>query len=192
MENIRKFLKSITKKCCFDSEYTISESIEAHEKNRLDITNIKLSRPEIYEKGTLMLKLTVAESEKMQEGKFYSITPFGLVDSARTKSGDGCVYAGCLYYENDRIINDILLPSNEKGIGSKHFVIEYIREKNRYFIKDLGEGMGTFIRLNRSLVLQNNYIVSFGDSHMIILIDNTTLPKLVLRFIDGPKVDQKL
>jgi hypothetical protein len=85
------------------------------------------------------------------------------------------------------------LPENEKGVGKKHFMIQYKQvPRPGFYIKDLGEGMGTFVRISHPLALQTNFIISFGESHMIIVIDNSMPPKLVLRFIDGPKTDQKL
>jgi len=56
-------------------------------------------------------------------------------------------------------------------------------------IKDMGEGMGTFIRLDKPLRLQNNFIVSFGESHVIIQVEGICL---TLRFIDGPRNEEKL
>lgn len=56
-------------------------------------------------------------------------------------------------------------------------------------IKDMGEGMGTFIRLDKPLKLQNNFIISFGESHVIVQFEGT---QLNLRFIDGPRTEEKL
>jgi hypothetical protein len=52
----------------------------------------------------------------------------------------------------------------------------------------MGEGMGTFVRVDRPVALKTSYIISFGDSHMIVQIDDSMLS---LRFIEGPKVDFK-
>lgn len=43
-------------------------------------------------------------------------------------------------------LNDYVLPSVE-GFGSKHFQIRFSNEQNSYFLKDLGEGTGTFIKV---------------------------------------------
>lgn len=53
----------------------------------------------------------------------------------------------------------------------------------------MGEGMGTFIRLDRPLKLQNNFIISFGESHVIVQIEPNCLG---LRFLDGPRIEEKL
>lgn len=52
----------------------------------------------------------------------------------------------------------------------------------------MGEGMGTFIRIEKPIKLKNSYIISFGDSHMMITLENSMLS---LRFIEGPKLDFK-
>ncbi|OMJ83356.1 hypothetical protein SteCoe_15759 [Stentor coeruleus] len=190
METVRKFFSHLGRRCCFASDIANNDSLELEDKNKLDITSSQVPKPQLgQEKKEVLLNLVIVESKGMQPGKIYNICPIGLINSDRTKSGDGCLYAGSLYYEDGKIINDILLPQSEKGIGKRHFMIHYKDES--YFLKDLGDGMGTFIRLSRPLALQNNYIISFGDSHMIIVIEHNTSPKLILKFIDGPKVDQK-
>ena len=193
MENVRRFFAALTKRCCFTTEYTSTENLEVEGKSKLDLTSSQIPKiPERLEKE-LRLVLVIMESEKMLVGKNFVINPMGLINSERTSSKDGHVYAGSLYYEDQKIVNDIVLPQTEKGVGKRHFVIEYRpKEGGGYGIKDLGDGMGTFIRLTRPLLLQNNFIISFGDSHMIVVIENTVPSKLVLRFIDGPKVEQKL
>ena len=141
---------------------------------------------------TLILNLPVIETNHMILGQTFTITPSGLLESKR-KSKDNCVYAGTLASKNSNIINDIILPEEENGSGKRHFVIKYLKgqsylDKNRYFIKDMGEGLGTFIKLEREYKLQNMNIISFGDSHMVMHIDGLFIN---LRFIQGPKTDYK-
>lgn len=115
------------------------------------------------------------------------MTPSGIKGKTQ-RINDGCIYGGC-----DPIINDIILSEKEKGVGKRHFMIQYDKKfKNKFAIRDLGEGMGTFIRIENHLHLKTNNIISFGDSHMITSIDFNEGSKITLKFIDGPKVDQKL
>ena len=48
--------------------------------------------------------------------------------------------------------------------------------------------MGTFVRVDQPLKLISSHVISFGDSHMIINLDNSILN---LRFIEGPQLDYK-
>lgn len=54
------------------------------------------------------------------------------------------------------------------GIGKRHMVIKYNLDNKSYYLRDLGDGSGTFIRLDNPLILKHGYIVSFGDSHMVV------------------------
>ena len=196
MINLKKLCSVLAKKCCF----IVSEPVEmdvlnrdqgktpsVHDCTQISIVNSKstiISTPiEI-----LKLNLSVIDSVKMIIGTSYEIFPYGLKGSLRN-SKDGCVYAGSSKGNGMLQVNDIVLNEEEKGVGSRHFMIQYFKEKGNYMIKDMGEGMGTFIRLDNPLKLQNNFIVSFGESHVIIQVESQTLN---LRFIDGPRNEEKL
>lgn len=128
----------------------------------------------------------------MSKGSKFKIFPSGLKTGKRVVK-DGCVYAGSIEKHGELLINDILLPKEEKGIGKRHFMIQYNKgphylDKTRYFIKDMGEGLGTFIRIKSPVKFSSSFIFSFGDSHMITKIENSFL---TLKFIEGPKTDHK-
>ena len=139
------------------------------------------------------MTLTVTESVYMAIGATYEIFPYGLKVSNR-KARDGFVYAGSQTKDNNIWINDIILPKKEKGIGKKHFVIKFCKDlenpdRGSFMIKDLGDGMGTFLRISRPLCLKLSNVVSFGESHLIAKTENESLS---IRFIDGPRKDEKL
>ena len=64
---------------------------------------------------------------------------------------DNCTYFGsyCTLntspIETDKL-NDVILPKGE-GFGEQHFMIKYESAKNQYYLKDLGKGTGTFIKI---------------------------------------------
>ena len=80
-------------------------------------------------------------------------------------------YCSLLIEDQNKInkdkLNDVILPRAD-GFGDRHFVIKYLIEKNYYILKDLGEGSGTFIKIQKEAVLKNGHIVSFGDFHMVV------------------------
>ena len=59
-----------------------------------------------------------------------------------------------------------------------------------YYLRDLGDGNGTFVRLDTPLLLKHGFIISFGDSHMVVSIFKDEEPRIQLKFLDGPKIDQ--
>lgn len=74
----------------------------------------------------LKLTLIVIDSVKMIIGTQFEIFPYGLKSSHRNLK-DGCIYAGSLDKIGNLKINDILLPEEEKGVGKRHFMIQYVK-----------------------------------------------------------------
>jgi hypothetical protein len=57
------------------------------------------------------------------------------------------------------ILNDVLLGENTGKttpgnyvVGKRHFMIRYKVDTKGYYLKDTGEGSGTFVRVDRPLV----------------------------------------
>ena len=78
-------------------------------------------------------------------------------------------------------------------------VIKYNEQDKKYYLRDLGDGSGTFVRIDnsRDLILKHGFIISFGDSHMVVQfsgdIDPQTqkvIQKVTFKFLDGPKIDK--
>ena len=131
------------------------------------------------------LVITVVETAEMDPAKVFEVSPAGLKGSQRF--GSGAVLAGSA--EN----SDIQLPSHERGIGAHHFQVEFNPRKQVYALKDLGEGTGTFIRLDLPHYVTRPCIVSFSDSHVkVSLQDEVQSPTIDLAFIEGPKKDEHL
>jgi len=55
-------------------------------------------------------------------------------------------------------------------MGQRHMVIKYSPMDQNYYLRDLGNGSGTFIRIDnkKELILYHGFIVSYGDSHMVV------------------------
>jgi len=45
----------------------------------------------------------------------------------------------------------------DTGIGNRHMVIKYNMDNRNYYLRDLGDGSGTFVRLDVPLVI-NEYL----------------------------------
>jgi pSer/pThr/pTyr-binding forkhead associated (FHA) protein len=103
---------------------------------------------------------------------------------------DGCVLVGSDSAQ-ETLQNDIVIPDDgESGLGRRHFIIKYSPDHMSYYLRDLGDGNGTFVRLDTPLLLKHGFIISFGDSHMVVSIFKDDEPRIQLKFLDGPKIDQ--
>lgn len=83
--------------------------------------------------------------------KALRITPQGLAGSRRNAQ-DGIVYFGNSEQNYSGHTNDFSLPEQLSGLGPKHFKIFYNTEDNEYYIQDLEEGTGTFLRIEKNYV----------------------------------------
>jgi len=135
--------------------------------------------------------LEVLESPTLAKGTRFEINAAGYVDSKRNPK-DGCTYMGTAEYkdESEGCVNDIVISSNENGMGTNHLVIQYRQKEKKYYIKDYGQGTGTFVKIERPTIIEEGYIISYGESHMHIYAMNAE--KIQLKFLDGPKADQIL
>lgn len=82
-----------------------------------------------------------------------TINACGLIDSKRNKN-DGCTILGSQEPNaNGEVYNDFIISSNDSGIGKRHLVIKYGMDNKCYYLRDLGDGSGTFVRLDTPLVI---------------------------------------
>ena len=93
-------------------------------------------------------------------------------------------------------MNDFDVGIEDSEEGKRHMIIKYNMNDKRYYLRDLGEGSGTFVKIDHPLLLKNGYIISFGDSHLTVnfyqdINKKTSLTdRIQLKFIDGPKTDK--
>ena len=97
------------------------------------------------------------------------INACGLIGSKRNKS-DGCTIIGSQELnQNNELVNDFVISSVDTGIGKRHMVIKYNMDNRQYYLRDLGDGSGTFVKIDVPLV--RIQFVSFVASclNMVIL-----------------------
>jgi len=124
---------------------------------------------EIDKAPSLSLKIIEGPSTD----QIYLINACGIVGMQGRGRKDGCVLVGSQEYADniDEPYNDIVFePGENSEIGKRHFLIKYIPDTTSYYLRDLGDGNGTFVRLDNPLVLKTGYIISFGEFHMFIQI----------------------
>ena len=97
------------------------------------------------------------------------ITPLGYTEGKRKK--DGITFFG---YEKEKdkdnidiIINSIDEENLDEKFFGKHFQIKFNPEDLNYYLKDLGHGFGTFIRINDWIEIKNNFLLNIGENYLI-------------------------
>jgi hypothetical protein len=86
--------------------------------------------------------------------------------------------------------NDFNFPFDEQGFGKKHMLIKYVAEAKQYFLRDLGDGTGTFVKIQAPLKVSNGFIVSFGDTHMTLCVEKEK-KQITIKFLEGMLANEK-
>lgn len=132
------------------------------------------------------LLLEVKDSPSVSVGKVFHLTPTGLLASTR-QVVDGKTLIG-----RDGNLCDIVL-NRDLDVGVVHCVIEFNAKSRAYCLKDLGDGNGTFVRIEGSHQLQSGDVVNFGDSHARVMVETQiSASMLTLQFYEGPMAEQEV
>lgn len=134
---------------------------------------------------TRKLILEVQDSPHARQGKSYLVTPNGFQQSSRLLK-DGKTIVG-----TDVENCDIVLSAEDPELGKTHFVIEYSPSHESFLIKDLGDGNGTFMKINGSHLLHDGDVLALGQSYAGVQIrSQDTGSMLTLRFYEGPRASE--
>ena len=66
------------------------------------------------------------------------------------------------------IFGNKVLKNQNDGIGDEHFKIRYCPLVNKYFIRDLGQGGGTYLRVDAPTELHNGAVICIGHSYITV------------------------
>ena len=156
------------------------------EKNK---TN-NISNESKKEKEKLCLDLEVLNSWNLPIGLQLHIDEFGLKNSIRNK-GDGITYFGFQTEDSlntEPYIDYLLGPKDqeydEQFIG-KHFQIRFDNETKKYYIKDLGNGFGTFIKLINEEKIKDNLLINIGETYIVFSFNNDNENELTIKLFTG-------
>lgn len=127
--------------------------------------DIQISKPATFDSSTVSLQLTIIRGES--DNKTVLLPPCGL---AAQKDGNTVIGKEQCDYD---------IPMG--NLDSKHFVIKF--NNGKYFVKDLDSVYGTFVKAVTPIKLNHGTVVSYFDSHMIVLIDDK---EIKVKFIEGP------
>eukprot|EP01022_Parablepharisma_sp_SALTPOND_P029171 TRINITY_DN72718_c0_g1_i1.p1 TRINITY_DN72718_c0_g1~~TRINITY_DN72718_c0_g1_i1.p1 ORF type:complete len:249 (+),score=18.07 TRINITY_DN72718_c0_g1_i1:118-864(+) len=146
-----------------------------------------------------LLTLTVVSSKTLEIGKAFTITAQGLEGGFRDVK-DGYTFFGCKKRRKGEIVNDLVIKEEDKQISERHqgqhFMIEYNVEEDKYFVKDLGIGFGTFAKIEGPVKLKQNHLFSMGESFLIINTFTGRKPherdNLKIKLFSGPSNGETL
>jgi len=115
----------------------------------------------------------VVSSSVLSTKTVFNINAQGLENSVRNEL-DGITFFG---NENDKefLSNDFVFQTQmeeEKSKG-RHFVIHFNPDNLKYYIKDLGLGTGTLLRIKTDTILKNNTLINIGESYFSVTFGNS-------------------
>ena len=131
-----------------------------------------------------LLLLEIINSWMLPKGLTLKINPFGLENSLRSVK-DGITYFGfqeetetAPYYVDYLIIPDEQ-DYDDKFIG-RHFQISFENASNKYYIKDLGHGLGTFIKMVVDLKISDKHLIKIGDTDVVFSLSDDNEIKITV------------
>ena len=165
------------------SKKKTNEKTEKNKKN--DISNESKK-----EKENNTLDLEILNSWNLPIGLQLHLDEFGLKNSIRNK-GDGLTYFGFQTEESlnsEPYIDYLLGPKDqeydEQFIG-KHFQIRFDNDTKKYYIKDLGNGFGTFIKLINEEKIKDNLLINIGETYIVFSFNNDNENELIIKLFSG-------
>ena len=115
------------------------------------------------------LYLYIINSNKEQKGTFLKLTPYGIENGIRGVQ-DGITYFGFEEKKGEHNIDYTIKPKEDnydsRFIG-KHFQIKFNTNDMKYYLKDLGHGFGTFIKVITWTRIINNMLINIGENYIV-------------------------
>jgi hypothetical protein len=142
-----------------------------------------LNFPKIEYPG--ILEITVIGSQSMSYGTKIKIDKMGLIGKSLRNIKSNITYFGfiedlSLNNENNENSIDYLIPQkkfedeetdNVKFIG--RFFRIYFNTKNlNFYLRDLGNCLGTYVKVKESIILKNEDMINVGDTYLIFNFEN--------------------
>ena len=131
-----------------------------------------------------LLLLEIINSWMLPKGLTLKINPFGLENSLRSVK-DGITYFG-FQEETETIpyyVDYLIIPDeqdyDDKFIG-RHFQISFENASNKYYIKDLGHGLGTFIKMMVDLKISDKHLIKIGDTDVVFSLSDDNEIKITV------------
>ena len=124
-----------------------------------------------------LLELEILNSYSLSIGTKIKIDELGLIEGSLRNAKDKITYFGSVENTdnntNEKEKNaddnsiDYLIPLKHCEKFGRFFKIQFLPKLNQYIIKDLGNGLGTFIKIQDSIYLRDNTMINIGDTFLI-------------------------
>ena len=153
----------------YNSENNIREDNKSFidsEQISVDINKIK----QVYSKSKKLL-LDILSSDSPDNFITLEIDPFGYKNSKRQKK-DGATYFGYDVKQGVDMGVDYIIKNNDNyyyddAFNGRHFMIRFNPDDLNYYIKDLGKGFGTFIKIQNWTELKSNLLLNIGENYLV-------------------------
>ena len=142
------------------------------------------------EKEKSCLDLEILNSWNLPIGLQLHIDQYGLKNSIRNEK-DSITYFG---YQTEEELNtnpyiDYLLGPKDQEYDEqfmgKHFQIRYDWNTKKYYIKDLGNGFGTFIKLINETKIKDNLLINIGETYIVFSFNDKNENDLMIKLFTG-------
>ena len=191
MKRLRHYFLVRPTQCCFytDPDYHPHERHANSHLYPIEFAQKKSLSSSSFEQESFThiprLLLEVKDGPSPLIGKVFQLSPAGVKDSSKE------VMDGKMMIGSDRKVCDIVLEG-DTDIGEMHCLLEFNVKSRAYYLKDLGDGNGTFIKIEDNQEVATGDIVSFGASHARVVVQaQASDSTLTLQFYEGPLADQE-
>ena len=188
--NINNENFSINDKKTKNSTISKNKTNKTINSNRNNTNNILEQKNNESEKEKLCLDLEILNSWNLPIGLQLHLDQYGLKNSIRNEK-DSITYFGFQTEEElntNPCIDYLLGPKDqeydEQFIG-KHFQIRFDWYTKKYYIKDLGNGFGTFIKLINEEKIKDNLLINIGETYIVFSFNNENEKELMIKIFTG-------
>ena len=176
-----------------NDDIVAEENIDNNNSNSNNIKKDLFSASENNNIKYTHLDLEVINSWNLPKGLRLHINKDRLENSLRNEN-DGKIFFG--FQKDINVLNekpyiDYLLQPKDNDYDNKfigiHFEIRYDENNSKYFIRDLGSGYGTFIKLVAPIKIKNNLLINIGDTFIVFSFkeNGDNKDNLILKIFTG-------
>jgi pSer/pThr/pTyr-binding forkhead associated (FHA) protein len=130
------------------------------------------------------LHVVIINSDTLKKNMTIVISPINGFQHSLRNVNDGVTYFG--YQDEQEILSntsanvDFLIKPKRSFINKeemnkfngRHFSIRFNHNDSRFYLIDLGNGFGTFYKLEQRTLLKDGYLINIGNSYIVSNITN--------------------